>query len=271
MSATAFDSYKDKYEHVRMERQDGILQLTMHSDGGELVWGYGPKTNMAYMLADVGNDPENKVIILTGSGDGFIRKEFIGSGGKLSPNRFGTTNHFEGKKLLMNHLEIQAPMIAAINGPATIHAELGLLCDIVLAADGVYFQDSPHFVRGLLPGDGVQVVWPMLLGPNRGRSFLLMGKKIEAAEALQLGLVAEVMPKEQLLDRAWEVAREIVKLPPMTVRLTREAILHPIKMAMQQTLGYGLALEGIAGLAHWPFDPDVTNNKVDFTPGAHSS
>jgi hypothetical protein len=66
----------------------------------------------------------------------------------------------------MNLLEIQAPMIA-VNAPATVHAELALLCDIVLAVDHATFQDAPHFPSGLVPGDGVHVVWPMLLGLNR--------------------------------------------------------------------------------------------------------
>ena len=51
-------------------------------------------------------------------------------------------------------------MIAAVNGPALIHAELAVLCDIVLAAETAEFQDAPHFPMGLVPGDGVHVVWP---------------------------------------------------------------------------------------------------------------
>jgi enoyl-CoA hydratase/carnithine racemase len=82
----------------------------------------------------------------------------------------------------MNHLDIEAPMIAAVNGPALIHAELALLCDIVLASETAIFQDLPHFPSGLVPGDGVHVVFPLLLGANRGRYSLLMGQKIPAHE-----------------------------------------------------------------------------------------
>ena len=62
---------------------------------------------------------------------------------------------YDAKRLLMNLLEIQAPMIAADNGPATVHAALALLCDIVLAADYATFQDAPYFPSGLVSGDGV--------------------------------------------------------------------------------------------------------------------
>ena len=61
--------------------------------------------------------------------------------------------------------------------------------------------------RGVVPGDGVQTVWPMVLGRNRARYFLLMGQKLSAQELLECGAVNEVLPKEQLMDRAWEVAR----------------------------------------------------------------
>ena len=83
----------------------------------------------------------------------------------------------------MQMLDIEVPMIAAVNGPVTVHSELAVLCDVVLARTDTYFQDAPHFPGGLVPGDSMQVVWPMLLGPNRGRYFLLTGQEIHAEEA----------------------------------------------------------------------------------------
>jgi enoyl-CoA hydratase/carnithine racemase len=127
-----------------------------------------------------------------------------------------------------------------------------VLCDIVLAADHTFFQDAPHFPNGLVPGDGVHVVWPMLLGLNRGRYFLMTGQKISAQEALNLGVVNEVMPQAQLLLRAWELARQIRSRPPVTVRFTREAILQNVKRLMHEQLPYGLLLEGLAAVDYWP-------------------
>ena len=72
--------------------------------------------------------------------------------------------YWEGKQLLMNLLAIEVPMISAVNGPAMRHSELPLLCDIVLAAEEASFQDAGHFGGGLVPGDGVHAVYPLLLG-----------------------------------------------------------------------------------------------------------
>jgi enoyl-CoA hydratase/carnithine racemase len=138
----------------------------------------------------------------------------------------------------MNHLDIEAPMIAAVNGPALIHAELALLCDIVLASETAVFQDLPHFPSGLVPGDGVHVVFPLLLGANRGRYFLLMGEKIDAKEAKHLGLVGEVLPPDRLFTRAREVAHHLLQRPPLTVRYARQLLTRELKRLMLDNLAW---------------------------------
>jgi len=245
------DEYSKKYENINFHREDGILQISMHSNNEDLVWGFGPHQELGYCFGDIASDPENKVIIYTGSGETFIHKEDLGGGG-VDAKTWGEHVLPDAKRLLMNLLEIQAPMIAAVNGPATVHAELALLCDVVLAANHATFQDAPHFPSGLVPGDGVHVVWPMLLGLNRARYFLMTGQELSANEALDLGVVNEVMPQADLLDRAWALARGIRQRPELTVRLTREAMLQPVKRAMLDYLPYGLALEGLAACDYWP-------------------
>ena len=108
-----------------MERRDGILQLTLHTDGGPCVWGFGPHHEMTEALGEVGRDRENKAVIITGAGDGFIPTIDWGNvgAGKVPPTAWAEVL-FEGKHLIMNHLDIEVPMIAAVNGPARVHAEL---------------------------------------------------------------------------------------------------------------------------------------------------
>jgi len=106
-----------------------------------------------------------------------------------------------------------------------------------------------------VPGDGVHIVWPLVLGVNRGRYFLLTGQKISAQEALTLGVVNEVLPRDGVLPRAWELAEHIAKRPTLAIRYARVAMTQTLKRMMLDDLGYGLALEGLGAGEHWPAPP----------------
>ena len=123
---------------------------------------------------------------------------------------------------------------------------------LLLAAEHTTFQDSAHFPNGTVPGDGVHIVWPLVLGTNRGRYFLLTGQKISAQEALTLGVVNEVLPRDRVLPRAWELAEQIAKRPTLAIRYARVAMTQTLKRMMLDHLGYGLALEGLGAGEHWP-------------------
>ena len=79
-----------------------------------------------------------------------------------------------GRLRHLNMLEIDALMIAAVNGPSNIHSELPLMCDIVLASDDTYFQDAAHFPQNLSTRHGIQNIWPLVMGRNRWRYAQLM-------------------------------------------------------------------------------------------------
>src|SRR6266851_5898247 len=128
-----FEEYANKYKHVKMERRDGILQFTLHTNGGSVIWDFQAHSDTAHALGDVARDRDNKVIILTGAGDNFIAEHEFGDADKI-PAAMWDHVITDAKYLIMNHLDVEAPMIAAVNGPALIHAELALLCDIVLAS-----------------------------------------------------------------------------------------------------------------------------------------
>jgi enoyl-CoA hydratase/carnithine racemase len=152
----------------------------------------------------------------------------------------------QGKKVLMNILDIEAPLIAAVNGPARLHSEYILLADIVLATPATVFQDKPHFELGIVPGDGVHLLWQEVIGSVRGRYFILTRQELDAETAKQWGAVNEIVPADRLLPRAREIAAELAKLPPLTTRYTRIALTQKLRRIIEEGVGYGLALEGIS-------------------------
>jgi enoyl-CoA hydratase/carnithine racemase len=241
------DEYADAYANVRFDRQDGILQVQLHSNGGPLVWEDSAHRELPLALMDIATDPENEVVILTGTGDSFCATvDHLSWGPDRATSPVRDRIYHEAKIMLRALLDIHVPVIGAVNGPARLHAEVPLLSDVVLASDTAVFQDAVHWTTGGVPGDGVHVLWPMWLGPNRGRQFLYMCQEIDAREALSLGLVAEVHPPERLLDRAWEIAREFLNRPRTTRRYTRVALTLGIRRALEADLNEGLALEFLA-------------------------
>jgi enoyl-CoA hydratase/carnithine racemase len=246
---TAFKDYADKYACIAMRRENGILEMRFHTNGGEFQWGLGPHQELPDAFNDVGRDRENRVVILTGTGDLYSGPRATpGSSaiaGGITATQFDRV-HWEGRALLMNLLNIEVPVIAAINGPAWRHGEIPLLSDVVLASDTAAFQDSAHFPNGLVPGDGMHIVMPILMGVNRGRYFLLTGQTLSAHEAKDWGLVNEVLPKDQVLDRAWALAEDLTKRPTLLLRYTRLMFTEHLRKRMQDLLGYGLAMEGLA-------------------------
>jgi enoyl-CoA hydratase/carnithine racemase len=242
-----FDDYAHGYTRAALRREGGVLEIRLHDgNGSSLVWDEPAHRELPDLFADVANDHATHVVILTGTGDVFCASQDSSGWPKLTSDNWDKI-FTEGRRLLKNLLDIEVPVIGAINGPARWHAELAVLSDIVLAADHAVLQDSPHFPHAV-PGDGVHSVWPMLLGVNRGRYFLLTRQEIDAHEAQRLGVVNEVLPKEGVLPRAWELARHLDAQDPLTLKYTRLAFTQQLKRSVLQDLAYGLSLEGLAAI-----------------------
>jgi enoyl-CoA hydratase/carnithine racemase len=255
-----FDDYHDKYENFRLEKtDDNILLFQIHADDGPFVWDWKTHHSFGQVCADIAGDRELSVVIFTGTGDSFMDRF-----GSTDPTREFPAHEDPGAEALdetgwagaqrhLNLLDIQVPVIAAVNGPAIVHAELPMMCDIVLASDTAYFQDGAHIPRGVVPGDGAHIVWPMVLGNNRGRYFLLTGQKLTAEEAMEYGAVNEVLPKKRLMDRAWELARYLAMRPPLTLRLTRSILVQEFKRAAVNDLTLGVYQEiyGMRNFLSW--------------------
>ncbi len=248
-----FKDYSRTYRFVQMERRDGILQMTLHTKGSEFLWTLDAQEDLARAFADVGADRENRIVIMTGTG-----KEFSGPranpkakffhGVDLTLDNLHTIQR-NAQRLVFGLLDIEVPVIAAVNGPAKRHADLPLMCDIVIAANDVSFEDTAHFHYGsIVPGDGINIIYTMLLGLNRARYLMLTGQVLKAREAKNLGLVSELMPRSKLLPRAWQLARQLAQKPDALLRNTRLVLTHPLRKLMQEGLDFYLTKENLTVL-----------------------
>jgi enoyl-CoA hydratase/carnithine racemase len=264
---TRFVEYKDRYANYRFElSREGILFMQCHTDGGSLVWDWKAHDEMSDAFADIAGDREIKVLIHTGSGENYnanwqtehvSKPLYLAMDGQKGLEKLDEKAWY-ARMLIENMLAIDVPIISAVNGPCNLHSEVPLLSDIVLASENAYFQDLPHFPRGMVPGDGQHVLWPLIVGRNRARYLLLTGYKLGAREALEWGALNEVHPKDRLLDRAWELARELAKRPPLVLRYTRMLFTQDLKRAFLNELAHGVARETYAQRQFFPIGGRMT-------------
>jgi enoyl-CoA hydratase/carnithine racemase len=242
----SFDAYRHSFPNARLSRSEtGVLEVVLHSSGGTLVFDGHAHEQFVSLFHAIGSDPNNRVVILTGSGSAFMETISVDGFEFFTPRGYDKI-YREAKKILMNILDIEVPLIAAVNGPVRLHSEYILLADIVLAAPSAVFQDKPHFEFGIACGDGVHLLWQEVIGTVRGRYFILTRQELDAQTAKEWGAINEIVPAEKLLIRAREIAEGLVKLPPLATRYTRIALTQKLRRIIDEGVGYGLALEGIS-------------------------
>jgi enoyl-CoA hydratase/carnithine racemase len=234
-----------KWETVDVRRRNSVTELRFHTDGGPLVWSATAHREQYEAFSWLSRDRETKVVIITGTAEIYC--------GELDVTSFAGMPWediwWEGRHLLMSLNDIDIPIISAINGPATIHAEIPVMADIVLAAPTVEFADRAHFaLRDTVPGDGVNLIWGELLGPTRSKYFLITGSSIDADESLRLGVVNEIVAADDLLPRAWTLAEELCQRSLPVLRYTKSVLTVGFREHFSDRLSHSLGVEGIG---HW--------------------
>jgi enoyl-CoA hydratase/carnithine racemase len=194
-------------------------------------------------------------VIITGTGDSFITPRRALPGG-AERSSLMTPEYW---KFIMRHctelvtamLDIHVPMIAAVNGPARVHSEIALFNDMVIATPGTVFQDT-HLPEQVIPTDLQHVLIPALIGRIRASYYFYTDQVIDAQEALRLGMINEIVPADQLLERAYQIARHILRQPDANLQYLRRILTHELRGKMHNLLEYGLAVEGLAAMgADW--------------------
>jgi enoyl-CoA hydratase len=232
------------YEFIRFDRQERILTATLNRPESLNAVHAKLHTELVEMYADFDRDDESDVMILTGAGRGFCSGGDIG-GGLLGgdPEKLKEQIFREARRLIVNILEVDKPILAAVNGPAAgLGVTLALFCDIVYASDKARLGDT-HVKVGLVAGDGGAVIWPLLIGVNRSKELLMGGDMLNAEEAFRIGLVNHVVPHENLMQVVRERARQLVSGSTMAIRGTKKSVNAYLKWMVNQVLDLSMLLE----------------------------
>ncbi len=238
--------YFDRYPRVALSRTaDGVLTVRLHIEEKPITFSLPTYRQLVGAFTDIGADPQNRVIILTGTDDAFIGGADLSDPAEsFTPEGFDAY-YWHGSRLAQRILDVQAPIICAMNGRAVIHTEIPLLCDVLIAADDAYFEDTGHLPGGIVAGDGVQTVWEAVLGPMQMRHFIWLKQRITARRLHELGVIGELHPRAELMGRAQAIATELAKQPTLNLRYTTLALKHRFKQLFAEQVPLGMALEGI--------------------------
>jgi len=218
-------------------RQDGPLGvITLNRPNQKNAISADTAAELKMIRSEIDFGSEINVIVLTGTGE-----KFFSAG--ADPNEY---TNFTDAEAFVSQLSVAStvasfnrPTIAAINGDALGQGlELALACDIRIASENACFAMS-QAAQGEMTFDGGTQRLPRLVGRTKAMEMILLGKTIDAAEALRIGLVSRVVPSDEVMPAAMEMARDLAAKGPISLKYAKEAIYKGLDMTLEQ----GLRLE----------------------------
>jgi len=235
---------EQRFECLRVARRGSVLEVAIDNPKSELnAVDAALHEELAALFRALRGETEARAVVLTGSkrafcaGGDFAWLAGLGGLEQLEPVRR------DGKAIIWDLLDVEIPIVAALNGPAVgLGASIALLCDVIFMADTASIAD-PHVRVGIVAGDGGTAIWPLVLGPARAKEFLLTGDRVEAADALRMGLVNRVVPAAELLGAARAFADRLAAGAPLALRYTKLAVNKWIKDVANTSFDVATALE----------------------------
>jgi enoyl-CoA hydratase/carnithine racemase len=235
------EEYSKRFERFfKFKRSDdGILEVRMHTLDSHVRWSYQMHHAISELWTCIGHDTKNEVLIFTATGEKWINEVDASSFKDVEQSddddqRFNV-QIYDTLKVVENFVnDIEIPTITAINGRG-IHWEMAMMSDITLCTPDFILQDD-HFLMGHVPGDGMTLALQKILGIKRGNYMSYLNQGIDAETCLRLGAVNEIVEREQIVERAWEIARILMKTSRSTRRLTHHVAARPWREVVEQNL-----------------------------------
>ena len=218
------------YEHLLLEKKDGIATITLNNPERLNAVSWGMRRSLILAVAEVAKDDEIKVAIVTGAGRGFCAGADLTRGeGTSSPDEVSRQTLIHSPVMYTigePFVKLTKPVIAAINGVcAGMGFSLILSCDIRIASEAARFT-SVWILRGMVPDNAFTYLLSNAIGRAKAMELMLTGEQVKAAEAERLGIVSRVVPPDDLMKVARELATKLAQQPPITLELTKKIVNH---------------------------------------------
>ena len=232
------------FRALRLERLGAVLRVTLAHPTSDLnAVDELLHDELGRLFRGLRREREARAVVLTGEGRAFSAGGDFAWLAALEDLRTLEPLRRDAKQLLGDLLDVEIPIVAALNGPAVgLGASIALLCDVIFMAETASLAD-PHVRVGIVAGDGGTVIWPLVLGPARAKQYLLTGDPVPAAEAERLGLVNRVVAPAALQDEALAFARRLAEGAPLAIRYTKLAVNQWIKQTANVAFDVASALE----------------------------
>jgi enoyl-CoA hydratase len=234
------------YQTLKIDAADQVATVTLNRP--EVLNAVNPQmhSELEGLFAEIAYDDDINAIVFTGAGRAFCAGGDVKSMDSRVREGIRRIPLRGAKRLVQNMLEVEQPIIGAINGDAIgLGATLALFCDIVIADEKARFGD-PHIKVGLVAGDGGGVIWPLLVGVARAKEFLLTGDLIGATEAERIGLVNRVVPPGQAYTEGLALAKRLAAGPTRAIRWTKLSLNKRLKDEVNLVLDASLAVETLS-------------------------
>ncbi len=233
-----------KYEHILFDIKDGVALLTINRPEVYNATNFKLHNELSKVWLDLGEDDDVRVVVITGAGTAFsaggdfdLIQESIGNAKVIA----GTME--EARDIVHNMINLDKPVISAINGVAVgAGLAVAMLADISIASDKARFTDG-HVRLGVAAGDHAAVIWPMLIGMAKAKYYLLTCDFLDGTEAERIGLVSQVVPHDELMDKAMDVANRLASGSQQALKYTKRSLNQWLRQAEHTAFDYSLSLE----------------------------
>ncbi len=225
-------------DSLRVERADGVVTCMLNRPAKKNALTGEMWLGLAELFEEVAENRDDRVLVITGAGDGFCSGADLGGGANDSgrgPAAALAGMRMVGRAALRLH-ELAKPTIASVNGVAAgAGCNLALGCDLIVASDRARFSEI-FSKRGLVVDFGGSWILPRLVGMHRAKELVFLADVIDAAEAERIGLVNRVVPHDRLAQETRELAQRLTRLPPLALALSKRLLDQGPSVSMAEAI-----------------------------------